>query len=385
MHHCSPLGGCHVHPLQDYLGVAGGSFAAPDHEYPSYLELRLTATDSSGLQSSVTRRLDPRTVTLTFASAPSGLQLGVGSESATTPFTRTVIVGSNNSVSAPSPQALSGTTYQFQSWSDGGGQTHALVAPATATTYTATFTSPAPPAPTGLTATTAGATRVSLTWGNVAGESGYRVERSVNGGSFTQVATTTANVVTYTNTGLTAGTTYTYRVKAFSAAGDSAPSATAQATTLPAVIRINFQPAGSAVPSGYLVDSGAAYANRGNGFSYGWNATNNNTRDRNSSRSPDQRYDTLNHMQRNGTFSWSLSVPNGSYSVRIVAGDATAVDSYYRINVESTLAINQRASSSNRWVDRTVTVTVLDGRLNVSNATSASNNKVCFIDITPQQ
>ena len=29
--------------------VASGSFVAPDHEYPSYLELRLTATDSGGL------------------------------------------------------------------------------------------------------------------------------------------------------------------------------------------------------------------------------------------------------------------------------------------------------------------------------------------------
>jgi glucose/arabinose dehydrogenase len=385
MNHCSPIGGCHVHPLQDYLGVAGASFVAPDHEYPSHLELRLTATDSSGLQSTVTRRLDPQTVALTFATAPSGLQLGVGSESAVAPFTRTVIVGSNNSVTAPSPQTVGGTTYQFQSWSDAGAQTHAVVAPAGATTYTATFTSPTPVAPTGLIATTAGANRVTLAWSNVAGETGYRVERSVGGGAFTQVGTTATNVVTFTNTGLTAGTTYTYRVKAYNAAGDSTPSATAQATTLPAVIRINFQPAASPVPSGYLVDSGAAYGSRGNGFSYGWNAANNNTRDRNSTRSLDQRYDTLNHMQRNGTFTWSLAVPNGSYRVRIVAGDATATDSYYRINVESTLAINQRPSTSARWVDRTVTVTVSDGRLNVTNATSASNNKVNFVEVTAQQ
>jgi hypothetical protein len=39
----------HSHPLQSFDGVAGGSFSAPDHEYPSYLELRLTATDSGGL------------------------------------------------------------------------------------------------------------------------------------------------------------------------------------------------------------------------------------------------------------------------------------------------------------------------------------------------
>ena len=40
---------CHAAPHAAIDGVAGGSFIAPDHEYPSYLELRLTATDSSGL------------------------------------------------------------------------------------------------------------------------------------------------------------------------------------------------------------------------------------------------------------------------------------------------------------------------------------------------
>ena len=59
--------------------MASGSFAAPDHEYPSYLELKLTATDSKGLSATVIRRIDPKTVTLTFQSSPTGLQLAVGS------------------------------------------------------------------------------------------------------------------------------------------------------------------------------------------------------------------------------------------------------------------------------------------------------------------
>ena len=44
--------------------------------------------------------------------------------STTTPFTRTVIQGSSNSVSATTPQTLGATTYEFTSWSDGGAQTH---------------------------------------------------------------------------------------------------------------------------------------------------------------------------------------------------------------------------------------------------------------------
>lgn len=130
---------CHTHPLQSFAGVDSGSFAAIDHEYPSYLELTLTARDSSGQTASVTRRLDPQTVDITFASAPSGLQLVVGPSTGTTPFTRTVIVGSNNSISATSPQVANGRRYTFASWSDGGPATHNIVAGAAPATYTATF------------------------------------------------------------------------------------------------------------------------------------------------------------------------------------------------------------------------------------------------------
>ncbi|HEX7744930.1 MAG TPA: PQQ-dependent sugar dehydrogenase, partial [Micromonosporaceae bacterium] len=139
LQHCSDAGSCHAHFLQDWTGTASGSFTAPDHEYPSYLELELVATDQEGLTHSVVRRLDPLTVDLTFASNPSGLQLTVGSSSAVAPLTRTVIQGSTNSVSAPSPQSLGGQTYTFSSWSDGGAQTHIITAPTAATTYTATY------------------------------------------------------------------------------------------------------------------------------------------------------------------------------------------------------------------------------------------------------
>ena len=76
---------------------------------------------------------------LTFRTQPSGLKLAVGSTEETTPFTRTVIVGSTNSVSAPASQPLGGTNYQFASWSDGGARVHDLVAPSSAATYTANY------------------------------------------------------------------------------------------------------------------------------------------------------------------------------------------------------------------------------------------------------
>ena len=84
MHHCPS--DCHTHLIQTWTGVSSGSFVAPDHDYPSYLELRLTATDSGGLSSTTSVSLQPRTATLSFDSVPSGLQLAVGSKVGTTPF-----------------------------------------------------------------------------------------------------------------------------------------------------------------------------------------------------------------------------------------------------------------------------------------------------------
>jgi PKD repeat protein len=138
LHHCDDDGHCHEHPLQTVSG-GSGSFSAPDHSFPSYLELVLTATDSSGLRHTVSRRLDPRTVALTLESEPSGLALSVGSDVVVTPATRTVIVGSTSSIGAPATQTVGSTTYEFASWSDGGGAVHEVVAGTTPSVVTARY------------------------------------------------------------------------------------------------------------------------------------------------------------------------------------------------------------------------------------------------------
>ena len=119
---------CHTHVIQTFDGVASGSFDPPDHEYPSHLELTLTATDSNGVSASVTRTLEPRTVSIGFATVPTGLSLSMDSTSAPAPFSRTVIDGSRNTISAPSSQLKGGTTYAFTGWSDGGAASHDITA-----------------------------------------------------------------------------------------------------------------------------------------------------------------------------------------------------------------------------------------------------------------
>jgi PKD repeat protein len=142
MHHCFTPTDCHIHLIQTLNAVSSGSVIAPDHEYPCWLELQLTATDSGGLSSTASVRLDPKTVVLTFRTNPGGLALTnmvVNEAPRTTPFSVTVVVGSANSVSAPSPQLFNKSIYNFVSWSDGGPQSHTITAPAVNTTYTAVY------------------------------------------------------------------------------------------------------------------------------------------------------------------------------------------------------------------------------------------------------
>ncbi|TMB99975.1 MAG: fibronectin type III domain-containing protein, partial [Chloroflexi bacterium] len=69
---------------------------------------------------------------------------------------------------------------------------------------------------------------------NSTNEAGFTVERSTNGGvSFLQIGSLAANVTRYSNTNLTAGAGYSYRVRAYEGSNYSAYSNTAAATTLP--------------------------------------------------------------------------------------------------------------------------------------------------------
>jgi hypothetical protein len=136
LHHCTT--GCHDHQVQTSTG-ASGSFSALDHDYPSYLEIQLTATDSGGMSATTSVTLQPKTVNLTFQSNPTSLQLTVGLTTARAPFTITAIQNATVQLTATTPQKYRGKNYVFVSWSDGLASSHQIRAPATPTTYTATY------------------------------------------------------------------------------------------------------------------------------------------------------------------------------------------------------------------------------------------------------
>jgi hypothetical protein len=125
--------------------------------------------------------------------------------------------------------AVGSTSYSYVVTAVNGDKQAASTA-ATVTTPLAIL-----PAPTGLTGTLTAATSVTLSWTDTTTvETRFAVWRSTNGAPAVQIATTalrtaaqttaTGGNVTYVNTGLTNGATYTYYVTAISGATPATPS-----------------------------------------------------------------------------------------------------------------------------------------------------------------
>ena len=179
-------------------------------------------------------------------------------------------------------------------------------------------------------------------------------------------------------------------------------AAPASARSLP--VNLNFQPAGTPPPSGYLVDSGQGFdAARGYGWvgfhdelpvdltantRYGWDAVTG--------------YTTLLQMQQRVTGGvtggrWEYAVADGTYAVTVTAGDARkrndgsycCLDSVHRLTVENVLAVDDFVPSVVQpLVTATVIVAVADGRLTID-PLGGDNTKIDRVSIasstgTPQ-
>jgi len=225
LHHCAVLNpsNCHEHFLQDIPGVASGSFIAPDHEFPMYIELRLTV-QSGTLTDVKSVNLQPRTTTWTFDTVPTGLNAGVYAQALPTPYSRAIIVGGQTSIAVDSPQTLDGVQYQFSSWSDGGARSHSVTADANPRTYTATFAV----APTACTLTATPASVVvgsssTLSW-TTTNATSLSIDQGI--GTVTPIASGTRSV--------TPASTTTYTATATSATGTATCTATVTTMAAPA-------------------------------------------------------------------------------------------------------------------------------------------------------
>jgi chitodextrinase len=147
-------------------------------------------------------------------------------------YRNSVQVGTSTGISYADTGLAVSTTYSYTvSAYDGSGNLSSQSSGVSATTLAPDTT--APSVPTGLTATPISGTRINLSWTSSTDPdspvAGYNIYRN---GMQTGSSITTS----YSDTGLTASTTYSYTVTAYDAAGNESAQSTAASATTPAVV-----------------------------------------------------------------------------------------------------------------------------------------------------
>ncbi len=120
----------------------------------------------------------------------------------------------------------SGTTYEYR--------VTAFNAEAeSSTTASATTLAALPDAPSNASANAVSTTAVNLSWSdNSNNEDGFRIERRPSGGSYAEIATVTANTTSYSDTSLSDGILFEYRVSAYNGSGSSTGTTTSATTPI---------------------------------------------------------------------------------------------------------------------------------------------------------
>ncbi|MEO6434352.1 MAG: hypothetical protein ABIP55_01135, partial [Tepidisphaeraceae bacterium] len=243
-----------------------------------------------------------------------------------------------------------------------------------------------PAAPAGL-GTSASESGIVLSWNaNSEGDlAGYNVYRSTSAnGTFTKLNGGLLSGTSFNDTTAPAGEQSFYRVTAVDLNANESTFAAASATrpnpTVTGPIKINFQVTGSPGVAGYEQDNGGVFANRGNGFTYGWNVNHTDlARDRN--KNANQLVDTLVHMR--SASNWSINVANGSYTVKISVGDSQYATTN-TVNVNGTNYWTNQAQAANTFASKTLTINVTNGKIVVNNGSSADlATRINYIEITP--
>lgn len=134
---------------------------------------------------------------------------------------------------ASGPGSIS-TTGLFTAPTTAGTSTIKATAGTVSGSATVTIVIPIPAAPSQLSLTVVSKSQINLTWlDNSTNESGFLIERSLDGINFTQVAMVAPNTKTWSATGLLANTRYYFRIRAWNSGGNSAYSNIANAKTKP--------------------------------------------------------------------------------------------------------------------------------------------------------
>lgn len=89
-----------------------------------------------------------------------------------------------------------------------------------------------PSVPSSLSASAVSSSQINLSWtDNSSNEIGFKIERKTGSGSYSQIDTAARNTTSYSDTGLSASTSYTYKIRAYNNVDNSAYSSETSATT----------------------------------------------------------------------------------------------------------------------------------------------------------
>lgn len=141
---------------------------------------------------------------------------------------------------------------------------------------------------------------------------------------------------------------------------------------------VNFQNDEGSVPTGYVRDIGLLFGFRDNGLTYGW-SSDHTDQSRERSLVPDQRLDTLIHVEAGAT--WEFALENGSYEVTVGVGDPANNDGIHTVNIEG---VNYWTNQIDTDVAQQMTkqVSVSDGRLTLDvGSAGEKDTRIDFIHI----
>jgi RHS repeat-associated protein len=161
---------------------------------------------------------------------------------------------------------------------------------------------------------------------------------------------------------------------------------------LQGTVRVNFQPSTSTTPAGWLPDTGLAYQAQ-NGATYGWNGDQSSlTVDRDWLGWPT--YDTFVHVRPDASTdgTWQYALPNGTYPVIVVCGDAHSRQQTNHLVVngqpvrdptpyDGSPTAGYELGSFDGYA---LSVTVTGGNLTMKGAADSLDPKLCFLEIGPQ-
>lgn len=153
------------------------------------------------------------------------------------PVGYTLVVSADKTLTSLTPYTTS-ASLNLQAGSSiavANGQFTAILPAKSVTTFSGSSAEASLPAsPSSLTATTASASQINLTWiDNSNNESGFSIQRSVDGVQFSQVASLGANISNYTDNGLASSSQYFYRVIASNSVGSSTSNTASAQTQAP--------------------------------------------------------------------------------------------------------------------------------------------------------